>query len=72
MQQWQAAQKAAAPAWRLLDTGYRSGALNMGIDEAILLAQAAGHRTAHLTFLRLAAPGCEPGLFSARPSGNRF
>ena len=42
MQQWQAAQKEIAPAWRLLDTGYQNGALNMGIDEAILLAHAAG------------------------------
>ena len=37
-----AAQKEIAPAWRLLDTGYQNGALNMGIDEAILLAHAAG------------------------------
>jgi lipoate-protein ligase A len=51
--------------WRFLDTGFRSGAWNMAIDEAVLLSHAQGLTPPTLRFFRWQPPCVSLGYFQS-------
>ena len=53
------------PAWRLLDTGLRSGAENMALDYAVLNARAEGKAPNTVRFLRFSPPVALVGYHQA-------
>lgn len=51
--------------WRLLDTGVRSAAENMALDDVVLTARARGRAPATLRFLQFSPPAALIGAFQA-------
>ncbi len=51
--------------WRFLDTGFRSGAWNMAIDETVLLSHARGETPPTLRFFRWQPPCVSLGYFQS-------